>query len=163
MLVKLPISKLKELLMSQLQLPSLSAWTRLTVKLLQYMILEVELLIFLFLRFQVVYSRLKQQTETQLLEVKISIYAFNSSSLLNSSPNMVWISQVINLHSKESEKPLRRQRLNFHLLLRLMSILHIFQLITPDLNIFNSVSQEQSTNHSLTNLSHVPLSHLTLA
>merc|ERR1712086_1135663 len=100
-----------------------------------------ELLIFLFLKFQEVYSRLNQQTETQLLEVRISIYAFNSSSLLNSSPNMVWISQVINLHSKESEKPLRRQRLNFHLLLRLMLILHIFQLITPDLNIFNSVSR----------------------
>ena len=33
----------------------------------------------------------------------------------------------------------------------------------PDLNIFNSVSPEQSMNHLLQNLSHVPLSHLTHA
>jgi len=137
MLVRLPTLRLRELSMSQPPLPSLSVLIRLMVRSLLFMILEVVLSIFPFLKFQEVSLRLRPPMVTPLLEEKISISAFNNSLLRNSNLNMVWILPAISLLFKELEKLPRKQRLNFHLLLKLKSILLIFPLMLQAQNICN--------------------------
>jgi len=137
MLVRLPTLRLRELSMSQPPLPSLSVLIRLMVKSLLFMILAVVLSIFPFLKFQEVSLRLRPPMVTPLLEEKISISAFNNSLLRNSNLNMVWILPAISLLFKELEKLPRKQRLNFHLLLKLKSILLIFPLMLQAQNICN--------------------------
>jgi len=137
MLVRLPTLRLRELSMSQPPLLSLSVLIRLMVRSLLFMILEVVLSIFLFLKFQVVSLKLKPPMVTPLLEEKISISAFNNSLLRNSNLNTVWILLPISLLFKELEKLPKRQRLSFHLLLKLKSILLIFPLMPQAQNICN--------------------------
>ena len=137
MLVRLPTLRLRELSMSQPPLPSLSVLIRLMVRSLLFMILEVVLSIFPFLKFQEVSLRLRPPMVTPLLEEKISISAFNNSLLRNSNLNTVWILPAISLLFKELEKLPRKQRLNFHLLLKLKSILLIFPLMLQAQNICN--------------------------
>ena len=137
MLVRLPTLRLRELSMSQPPLLSLSVLIRLMVKSLLFMILEVVLSIFPFLKFQEVSLKLRPPMVTPLLEEKISISAFNNSLLLNSNLNTVWILPPISLLFKELEKLPRRQRLNFHLPLKLKSILLIFPLMLQAQNICN--------------------------
>ena len=137
MLVRLPTLRLRELSMSQPPLPSLSVLIRLMVRSLLFMILEVVLSIFPFLKFQEVSLRLRPPMVTPLLEEKISISAFNNSLLRNSNLNTVWILPAISLLFKELEKLPRKQRLSFHLLLKLKSILLIFPLMLQAQNICN--------------------------
>jgi len=137
MLVRLPTLRLRELSMSQPPLLSLSVLIRLMVRSLLFMILEVVLSIFLFLKFQVVSLKLRPQMVTPLLEESISISAFNNSLLRNSNLNTVWILLPISLLFKELEKLPKRQRLSFHLLLKLKSILLIFPLMPQAQNICN--------------------------
>jgi len=137
MLVRLPTLRLRELSMSQPPLPSLSVLIRLMVRSLLFMILEVVLSIFPFLKFQEVSLKLRPPMVTPLLEEKISISAFNNSLLRNSNLNTVWILPAISLLFKELEKLPRKQRLNFHLLLKLKSILLIFPLMLQAQNICN--------------------------
>jgi len=137
MLVRLPTLRLRELSMSQPPLLSLSVLIRLMVRSLLFMILEVVLSIFLFLKFQVVSLKLRPQMVTPLLEERISISAFNNSLLRNSNLNTVWILLPISLLFKELEKLPKRQRLSFHLLLKLKSILLIFPLMPQAQNICN--------------------------
>jgi len=142
MLVRLPILMSRESLMSQLLLHLLLVLIRQMGKCLLYMISEVVLLIFLSLRFQVVYLRLKQPMVILHLEEKILISKFNNSLSQNSRISMVWIFQGINSLSKESEKLPRKQRLNFHQPPRLRSISHIFLLIKMDQSICNLIFPE---------------------
>jgi len=137
MLVRLPTLRLRELSMSQPPLPSLSVLIRLMVRSLLFMILEVVLSIFQFLKFQEVSLRLRPPMVTPLLEEKISISAFNNSLLRNSNLNTVWILPAISLLFKELEKLPRKQRLSFHLLLKLKFILLIFPLMLQAQNICN--------------------------
>jgi len=137
MLVRLPTLRLRELSMSQPPLLSLSVLIRLMVRSLLFMILEVVLSIFPFLKFQVVSLKLRPPMVTPLLEEKISISAFNNSLLRNSNLNTVWILLPISLLFKELEKLPKRQRLSFHLLLKLKSILLIFPLMPQAQNICN--------------------------
>jgi len=137
MLVRLPTLRLRELSMSQLLLLSLSVLIRLMVRSLLFMILEVVLSIFPFLKFQVVSLKLRPPMVTPLLEEKISISAFNNSLFRNSNLNTVWILLPISLLFKELEKLPKRQRLSFHLLLKLKSILLIFPLMPQAQNICN--------------------------
>jgi len=137
MLVRLPTLRLRELSMSQPPLLSLSVLIRLMVRSLLFMILEVVLSIFLFLKFQVVSLKLRPPMVTPLLEEKISISAFNNSLLRNSNLNTVWILLPISLLFKELEKLPKRLRLSFHLLLKLKLILLIFLLMPQAQNICN--------------------------
>jgi molecular chaperone DnaK len=83
------------------------------------------------------------------LEEKISISSFKISLLENSESNIIWIFQRINSLSKELEKLLKRQRSNFHQLVKLTLTSPIFQLINLDLSICKSNLLEPSSNQSV--------------
>merc|ERR1711865_130230 len=147
MLVRSQTLRLRESLTSQPLLLSLSDLTRLTVRLLLSMILEVVLSISPSSKFQVVFLKLSQLMEILLLEEKISIYAFKNTWLLNLKLNMVWTLPLISLLFKELEKPPKRQRLNFHPQLKLKSISLIFPLTHPAQSICNSASTDKNTSN----------------
>lgn len=113
MQVELQVCKLKESLTSQLQLLLLMVWKKKKIKLLLFMIWEEEHLIFQFLKLVKELSKLKLQMVIQLVEDRMLMELFRSISLKNSKNNQALMFQKIKQQSKDSDKLLKKLKLNF--------------------------------------------------
>lgn len=121
MQVELQVCKLKESLTSQLQLLLLTVWKKKKIKLLLFMIWEEEHLIFQFLKLVKELSKLKLQMVIQLVEDRMLMESFRSISLNNSKNKQALMSQKIKQQSKDSDKLLKKLKLNFLSPLKLKS------------------------------------------
>lgn len=163
MLVRLPILRSRESSTNQLLLLSLSVLTRQTVKSLPFMILEVELSIFLSSKSLVVSLRSRLPTVIPPSEEKISISAFKNTWLKSSRANTEWTLPKTSLPCKESERLPKKPRSSFLLLPKLKLTLLISLLMLLDQSISNYLSTEVNSSKSHLTLSLDLSSRLTLA
>lgn len=161
--VKSQILTSRESSTSQLLPLSLSVQTRPTVKSSQSTISVVVPSISHSLKSQEVSSKSRPLMVIHHWEEKISISLYKVSSSKSSKSNTTWISPRINSHSKESEKPLKRQRLNCHQLLKPKLTCLISQLMPLAPSICKYQSPEPSSNHWSTVQYQEPPSHQKLA